>query len=175
MGSTGHVDVVETPFDVVARHEAARPTAKSLLVALCRGLEREALTQPPRTALVCLQDARHLVPSTLAVYADLAHAGTDVVMFGRGLRAWLAPGVRGVALDDDDPLADVWSVVLLGSARPVALAALDLFAEGVVDADRPFSAALSRDAEVAQACGQALGVAPPRPVLGAPGPGTPRP
>jgi hypothetical protein len=101
----------------VTRTEVARPTAKSLLVALCRGLEREALGAPPVVAAVTLQDARHLTRTTLEAYAALARTGTEVTMFGRGLRAWLAPGVRGVALDDDDPLGDVWSVTFLGGAR----------------------------------------------------------
>jgi hypothetical protein len=137
-----------TPYDVVTRHEPARPTAKSLLLALCRGLEREALASPPRAALVTLQDARHLTRSTLEVYAGLARAGTRVTMVGRGLRAWLAPGVRGVTLDDDDPIGDVWSLAFLGGERPVALAALDLFSEGVVETDRAFEVAMSRDPSV---------------------------
>ena len=148
---------LETPYDVVTRTEVARPTAKSLLTALCRGLEREALGDPPTTALVTLQDARHLSPSTLEVYAAMARAGTQVTMLARGLRAWLAPGVAGVSLDDDDPLVDVWSMVLLHPRRPVALAALDLYEEGVTDSARPFRVAVTRDPETVQACGRALG------------------
>ena len=151
-----------TPYDVVTRHEPARPTAKSLLLALCRGLEREALSSPPQAALVTLQDARHLTRATLDVYAGLARAGTRVTMFGRGLRAWLAPGVSGVALDDDEPLGDVWSLVFLGERRPVALAGLDRFSQGVVESDRAFEVAISRDPSVVVAAARSLGLDPSR-------------
>jgi hypothetical protein len=160
VGDRGLVVPDRTPYDVVTRAEVARPTPKSLLTALCRGLEREAFGDPPAVAAVTLQDVRHLTPATLEVYAALARAGTAVTMFGRGLRAWLAPGVRGVALDDDDPLGDVWSVVFLGGRRPVAMAALDLFTDGVTDAARPFRVATTRDQALVAACARVLGVGP---------------
>lgn len=174
MSDSGATSGVLTPYEVVTRTEVARPTAKSLLLALCRGLEREALGDPPPAAVVSLQDARHLTPATLGTYAALARAGTEVTMLGRGLRSWLAPGVRGVSLDDDDPLGDVWSLVLVHPRRPVALAALDLFAEGVTESARPFLVALTRDAATVEECARLLGVRP-RAVSGGPSGVTGRP
>ena len=174
MGDRGAAVQDITPYDVVARSEVTRPTPKSLLTALCRGLEREALAAPPPVAAVTLQDVRHLTPATLATYAELARAGTAVTMFARGLQAWLAPGVRGVALGDDDPLGDVWSLVFVGGARPVAMAALDLFTEGVTDAARGFRAATTREPQLVEACARVLGVDPP-PVSGTAAGGTRQP
>ena len=99
---------------------------------------------------------RHLSPRTRAVYTELAARGTDVVLLARDLQSWIAPGVRGVALDDDDPLVDVWSLVQLGPTRAVALAAVDLHTPGVVEDDRRFAAAVSRDRDVVVASLRAL-------------------
>ena len=174
-----------TPFAVVTRSQRAEPITQPRLVARCRAMEAEALASPPSLAAVLLQDGRHLTPATLRSYTTLAARGTDVVMYGRGLRAWLAPGVRGVAIGDDDPLGDVWAVVLAGSASPVVLAALDLFAEGSTEAERSFQVAVSRDSAVVRDCLRVLGLSEPlpadplvpvteRPVSGAARPGTPR-
>lgn len=148
-----------TPYDVLARRAPTEPATKADLVRRCRALERAALADPPDLAVVTLQDARHLSRRTLDAYTALARAGSTVVLAGRGLRAWLAPGVRGVDLADDDPLGDVWSVVLLGGGRPaapVALAALDRFTPGGAEEERGFALAVTREPALVAACAAAL-------------------
>ena len=146
-----------TPYAVVASVEPPRATSKRELIALCRELEERALAAPPEAAAVTLQDQRHLTGRTRAVYAALAARGTRTRMFGRGLQSWIAPGVTGISLDDDDPLVDEWVLVLPGET-PVVLAATDLGDTGCEDVDRSFTVAISRDAEVVSACGRLLGL-----------------
>jgi hypothetical protein len=91
------------------------------------------------------------------VYAELAAGGAAARLHARGLQAWLAPGVAGVALDDDDPLVDEWVVVLPGP-EPVVLAATDLGETGCSDGDRSFTYGVSHDPHVVAGCGRLLGI-----------------
>ena len=148
-----------TPYALVTAAEPPRPASKRELVRISRELERAALGQPPPAVAAVLQDVRHLSDRTRTVYSRLAEQGAHVRLHGRGLQAWLAPGVVGVALDDDDPLVDEWAVVVPGPL-PVAFAATDLGTLGGADADRAFLYAVSRDPQVVADCARALGVPP---------------
>lgn len=147
-----------TPCQLVHAVEPPAEATKRELIAVSRRLERAALTDPPAAVAATLQDARYLTDRTREVYASLARAGAEARLFARDLQTWLAPGVTGVALDDDDPLADEWVVVLPG-ASPVVFAATDLRTPDCDDDDdRCFSYAISRDPEVVRACAEALGI-----------------
>lgn len=115
-----------TPYDLVVQGERPCPASKDEVLRLTRALEREALAVPGPTG-ASLQDVRYVTERTRAAYARLAEAGAAPVLYARDLPAYVAPGVSGVALDDDDPLVDVWSLVVL-SERPVVMAAVDLHA-----------------------------------------------
>ena len=145
-----------TPYAVVASTETPRTTTKRELIGMCRELERVALSAPPPAVAVALQDQRHLTPRTREIYASLAAAGAPARMFARGLQSWIAPGVTGISLDDDDPLVDEWVLVVPGT-EPVVLAATDLDVPGTADFDSSFTFAVSRDGEVVSACGRLLG------------------
>ena len=95
-----------TPYQIVSAVQPISRAAKRTLLSLCRELEREALLDPPREVAATLQDVRYLTPRTRAVYVALAEAGASARLFARSLQAWLAPGVTGVALDDEEPLVD---------------------------------------------------------------------
>ena len=146
-----------TPYELVRRTTPVRDATKAELLSLTRGLERAALLAPPPSVAATLQDARYLTDRTRQVYAALAAAGAPGRLHARGLQAWLAPGVTGVSLDDDDPLVDEWVVVLPG-AEPVVFAATDLRVPGCADEDRCFSYAVSRDADLVRECGRLLGL-----------------
>ena len=147
-----------TPYGIVSAHEQVRESPKSALVAVCRGLEREALTDPPPAVAATLQDVRYLTPATRAVYAELAARGAPGRLYARSLQAWLAPGVSGTALSDDDPLVDEWTVVLPSLSHPVVFAATDCGLVGVEDGARTFTWAVSRDAGVVAAAAAVLGL-----------------
>ena len=146
-----------TPYAVVAAVEQPRPASKRELIALCRELEERALDAPPEAVAVALQDQRHLTARTRAVYTALAAQGTQARMLARGLQSWIAPGVTGVSLDDDDPLVDEWVLVVPGP-DPVVLAATDLALPGCADLDRSFTVAVSRDRHVVSTCATLLGL-----------------
>ncbi len=146
-----------TPYALVSASAPVRLASKRELVGLSRRLENKALRGAPTAVAAALQDARYLTDRTREVYARLASAGAPARLHARGLQAWLAPGVAGVALDDDDPLVDEWVVVVPG-AEPVVLAATDLGRTGCDDDDRTFSYAVSHDPEVVAGCGRLLGI-----------------
>jgi len=146
-----------TPYELVRRAEPVQDARKLELVRLTRRLERAALLAPPPAVAATLQDERYLTDRTRGVYAALAAAGAPARLYARGLQAWLAPGVTGVALDDDDPLVDEWVVVLPGR-DPVVFAATDLRTPDCEENDRCFSYGISRDAGVVEECGRLLGI-----------------
>ena len=142
---------LRTPYAVVTSVERPRPVTKRELVRLSRHLELAALACPPQTVAATLQDSRFLTARTRDVYRRVATTGASVTLLARGLQGWLAPGVRGVDLDEDDPLVDEW-VVLLHGPRPSVLAATDLHTPQEVDLDRNFAYATSSDPDVVAAC-----------------------
>ena len=145
-----------TPFGLVSAVVEATPTSKRELVRTSRRLEGVARRTRPPAVAAALQDARFLTDRTRAAYAALAEAGTPSRLHARGLQSWLAPGVTGVALDDDDPLVDEWVVVVPGD-EPVVLAAADLGLGGDDDA-AGFRGAVCHDPDVVLACGRLLGI-----------------
>ena len=146
-----------TPYELVRRTTPVQDATKAELLRLTRRLERGALRTPPPAVAATLQDQRYFTDRTREVYTALAAAGTPGRLHARGLLAWLAPGVVGVSLDEEDPLVDEWTVVLPG-ADPVVFAATDLRIPDCEDADRCFSYGVSRDPEVVEACGRLLGI-----------------
>jgi hypothetical protein len=146
-----------TPYELVRQAAPVQDTTKRELLRLTRRLERKALRAPPPAVAATLQDERFVTERTRRVYAALAAAGASARLHARGLQAWLAPGVEGVPLDDDDPLVDEWVLVLPGR-EPLVLAATDRRLSGCDDADRCFSYAVSSDPHVVASCGRLLGV-----------------
>lgn len=148
---------MQTPYALVSAVEPPVRAFKHDLLRQTRLLERAALDDPPPFVAAALQDARYLSPFTREVYAALARVGSRAVLHARGLQSWLAPGVTGIALDDDDPLVDEWVVVLPSRSAPVVFAATDLAQPCDLDRDRCFLYAVSRDPEIVAACAEALG------------------
>ena len=146
-----------TPYALVSAATDVRRGTKHELIRLSRQLERTAREGRPPAVAASLQDARFLTERTRAVYAEIAAAGAQTRLHARGLQAWLAPGVAGVCLDDDDPLVDQWVVVVPGP-EPVVLAATDLGDTGVADEQRTFTYGVSQDPHVVAGCGRLLGI-----------------
>ena len=144
-----------TPYEIVSAVERVRTARKPGLIAVTRGLEREALLDPPVAVGATFQDARFVTPRTRASYEALGARGVEVRLYARSLQAWLGSGVRGVALDDDDPLVDQWALVVPSVEHPVVFVATD-GVPGGADGDMPYTWATSRDPEVVEACARAL-------------------
>lgn len=141
-----------TPYGLVAAAERVRPARKTELLEVTRTLEERALADPPLQVAAALQDCRFVSERTRDVYARLAAAGTRATLLAHGLTAWVAPGVAGVPLDEDDPLVHEWVMVVPGTATPVVFAATDLDRPCDDDLDRSFSYAVSEDPELVEAC-----------------------
>lgn len=145
-----------TPCSTLSSLVHLRRIHKRQLLARVRALEIELLHEQPADLVgVCVQDSRLLTNRTLRTYAKIARTGVHVRVFARGLHARLAPGVEGVDLRDDDPLASEWCLVVLGAA-PVCLAARDLHEKTSVDGERVFSWGMSLDLSVVQAAAESL-------------------
>jgi hypothetical protein len=147
---------LRTPYAVVSSVELARPATKRELVQISRRAEAAAMARPPQLMVAALQDQRFLTARTREVYRRLASAGAAVTLMARGLQGWLDPGVRGVDLDEDDPLVDEWVVVLPSPAQPFVMAATDLRQPFHDDLERDFTYACSSDPEVVAACADLL-------------------
>lgn len=140
--------VRRTAFSIVTTRATPATATKGELLEHVRALERRALDGPDvAVAVACLQDARFLTAATVEVYAELARRGAQVLVLGRGVPAAVAPGVRGVDLDDDDPLGDEWTVLLAGRTFS-CFVAQDLLAPAADDADRDFEWAQTDDPAV---------------------------
>ena len=148
-----------TPYAVVSSTVAPRPVGKRELISISRSMEAAALAEPAAVVMAALQDQRFLTVRTRQVYRRLADAGARVTLYARGLQSWIAPGVRGVSLDDEDPLVDEW-VVVVPSRRPVVMAAADLGRPYEDDLLRGFSYAVSHDPDVVARCAALLGPEP---------------
>lgn len=116
-----------TPFDVVRGRRPTTTATAPVLAALSRHLEEGAHSpgQPP-VVLSTFQTAQRFTPSVAARYAALARSGPLVAAMGVGMGAVPAPGVRGTDLDRDDPLAQDWTVLVVGPHTAAGLVARDL-------------------------------------------------
>ena len=93
-----------SPYDAVAARCARAAAPRQLLLAISKHLEAQVAAQgEAAVVLAAFQDARHFTPSRAARYERLAAQAALVGALGVGLSAEPAPGVRGAALDADDP------------------------------------------------------------------------
>ena len=77
--------------------------------------------------------------------------------FGAGLSPEPAPGVRGAAVPPGDPLADEWSIVVLGTHGAVAMAAQDVGDDAGSDPDdRRFRYTMTQDRDLVVSAGVSL-------------------
>jgi hypothetical protein len=105
-----------TPYELLRRTTPVQDATKSELLGLTRRLERAALRTPPPAVAATLQDQRYS-PTDARGLHRARRGRAPARLHARGLRAWLAPAVVGVSLDEDDPLVDEWTVVLPGPTR----------------------------------------------------------
>lgn len=143
------------PFDLVAAAAPVSLAPKRELLLRVRDLEARALSAGTTSAVACLQDERFLTPWTREVYRTLAGRGARVLLYARGLQAYLDEGVAGVDLADEDPLVDQWMVLFEGE-DPVCLAARDLQGPDALE-ERSFEYAVTSDPAVVRSVADSLG------------------
>lgn len=134
-----------SPWALVSASDQVRRSAKPLLSAISRQLERQALAMGDSAVVFgTFQHARHFSAGTGRRYATLAAHSPFTAAFATGLPAEPARGVRGVPLSPRDPLTDEWDVVVVGPHFAGALLARDL-GDGGPDAQRRFDYLVTYD------------------------------
>lgn len=133
-----------TPFEVAAAARATRTASKALLLAMSKHLERQAgAIGESCLVLAAFQTAVAFSYATRR-YTRLASNNSFVAIFGSGLTADAASGVRGIDLSSTEPLSREWDVIVVGAhfaavlaaRQPDACAAADTNWEYVLSYDR---------------------------------------
>jgi hypothetical protein len=139
-----------SPFDTVSARLAPRRGSKELLLAISKHLEAQVAAQgEAAVVLASFQEARHFTARSAARYQQLATHAALVGALGVGIGSEPAPGVRGAALDADDPLKGEWNVVVIGPHFAAAFVARDLGDTGCADMARRFDFCLTYDRSLA--------------------------
>lgn len=147
--------VAATPFDVVGSNRT-QTGRKRLLLAMSRHIEDQGLELPiPPVVLSAFQDASRVDAATAHRYARLAERCSLVVALGAGMPDEPAPGVRGIDLDDDDPLVGEWTVIVVGAHYAAALIARDLGDRGP-ELDRRFEFTVTHDRQLVLTAARSL-------------------
>jgi EAL domain-containing protein (putative c-di-GMP-specific phosphodiesterase class I) len=145
-----------SPFNRVGRHLPLRIARKPQLLAMSHHLEWQAAVQPNSPILLAaFEHADFFTWATGQRYAALTRRCPLVGAFGVDMVPEPAPGVRGAAIDWEDPLADEWSVVVLSPHFAAALLARDL-GEPRGNPNRRFEFALTHDRRLVTAAARSL-------------------
>ncbi|WP_156045860.1 MULTISPECIES: EAL domain-containing protein [Actinomycetes] len=147
--------VPDQPSQLITRRQVA---TKQVLVRYSRYLEHHAATlAEPVTILASFQHATHFTDRDAQRYAALAAANPLVAVIATDLPPDPAAGVRGTTIADDHPLADEWTLVILGRHFFAALIARDLHTDTPrTDHDRRFTYTLTYNRDTVTAAGRAL-------------------
>jgi EAL domain-containing protein (putative c-di-GMP-specific phosphodiesterase class I) len=148
--------VPQTPFELVRKSIPTRTASKQLLQTLCRQLEIQATNQmDPPVLLSAYQTAEQFTAATARHYTQLAATCPIVGALAVGMPEEPAPGVRGAALDPDDPLVGEWTVVLVGAHYAAAFIARDIGDTGP-DLERRFDYTITHDRDIVIRAGRSL-------------------
>jgi EAL domain-containing protein (putative c-di-GMP-specific phosphodiesterase class I)/DICT domain-containing protein len=147
-----------SPFETVAAHRSVRRGNKRLLLALSLQIEAQARgLGASAVVLSTFQQAPFFTARTAARYSAMAEHAALVGALGVGLSAQPAEGVRGIALDQGDPLRGEWDVTVIAPHFAMAFVARELDdGSGVADMERSFDFAMTYDRELAVAAARAM-------------------
>lgn len=145
-----------SPFTLLPAGTPLRRAPKALLIELSKQLEREAMRLGDTCVVAStFQFARHFTPATRSRYRDLADRVGFVCALGEDLPETPLPGVRGAALDPQDPVRGEWDVVVLAPHFAAALLARDLGDTGP-ERERTFEYALTYQRTTVSAAARSL-------------------
>ncbi|MHB8243630.1 MAG: sensor domain-containing phosphodiesterase [Solirubrobacteraceae bacterium] len=152
----GLPDRQPSPFEIVTERLPTRRANKRLLLALSLQIEgRTSSLGRSAVVLSSFQEAQHFSAVTRRRYSELSRRAALVGALGVGLDAQPAPGVRGVALDSEDPLRGEWNVAVIDPHFAMAFVARDLGDDGP-DMDRRFDFAITYDRDLAVKAARAM-------------------
>jgi EAL domain-containing protein (putative c-di-GMP-specific phosphodiesterase class I) len=134
-----------TPFEVATRHLSPSRMTKHTLMPLSMNMEAMASHAPESMVLLAtFQLYKYFSPAVRARYAARAADGAFTAAFAQGMPTHPATGVRGVPLDDDDPMLKEWNVIIVDSYFAGGLFAREIPTSGPEPA-REFELVLSHD------------------------------
>ncbi|HEX4483069.1 MAG TPA: EAL domain-containing protein [Solirubrobacteraceae bacterium] len=149
-----------SPFETVAAHRSVRRGNKRLLLALSMQIEAQAHGLGSSAVILSnFQQARFFTAKTAARYSAMAARSALVGALGVGLCEQPADGVRGVALDQADPLRGEWDVTVIAPHFAMAFVARERDEDAgadVEDMERSFDFATTYDRELAVAAARAM-------------------
>ncbi len=146
-----------TPYSLIVQREDLRVGRKQIILAMSQHLELQARSQnDPPIVLASFQTADRFTAATARRYIGIALTCPLVAAVAAGLPSAPAPGVRGAALNPDDPLINEWTVAIIGAHYAGALIARDLADTNVTDMDRRFSFLITHDRDLVLAAGRSL-------------------
>jgi len=149
-------EVASSPFEVVSAERPTRRATKRLLLALSLQIEAQASGLGASAVLLSsFQEAQYFTPLTAARYARISLAAALVGALGVGFSQTPVAGVRGVGLEETDPLRGEWDVVVIGSHFAMAFVARELGDMGA-DMERRFDFAVTYDRELALEAARAM-------------------
>ncbi len=145
-----------TPFEVARKHRPVIRTTKQMLKCLSRHLENKCLQlAEPAVLLATFQQIRNFDEHARRRYHELAERCVFTAVYGQGMPAHPAEGIRGGPLRADDPLAGEWTVVVLATHFAGGLFACDRGGPGAHD-DREFDFVLTYDRDLVIEAAQPL-------------------
>jgi EAL domain-containing protein (putative c-di-GMP-specific phosphodiesterase class I) len=144
-----------SPFEAVVAHRQTRRGDKRLLLSLSMQIESQAASLGSSAVVLSTFQARFFTPRASARYSRLSEHAALAGALGVGLPERPAPGVRGVALHQADPLRGEWDVTVIAPHFAMAFVARELGDEGP-DMQRRFDFVTTYDRDLAIAAARAL-------------------
>ncbi|ROQ05666.1 EAL domain-containing protein (putative c-di-GMP-specific phosphodiesterase class I) [Rathayibacter sp. PhB93] len=116
-----------TPFEIVASVLPSRRSSRDLLLQMSHFLEARARASGDSAILLStFQQGSNLTPPTAVRYAALAEECALVFAFAAGAPDSLSPAIRVQEIDEDEPLAAEWDVVVLTADFAATLVAREI-------------------------------------------------
>jgi EAL domain-containing protein (putative c-di-GMP-specific phosphodiesterase class I) len=144
-----------TPFDLASAHRPVRTGSINLLAAISRELEHQA-ARSSRTSLLLssFPDADRWRSHTDGLYEQLAGELAFVAVLAAGMPPEPARGLRGVNIQEDDPVSGTWNVIVISAHFSAMLAAKERPDDG--SEEQQFDFIFTYDRDVIVECAQAL-------------------
>lgn len=143
-----------TPYELATARCSVRQGTIPLLAAISRELERQAAISSRTSLLISsFPDADRGMSQMNEVYAELASELAFAAVLAVDMPSEPLPGVRGISVYDDDPVAGTWNVIVLSAHFSAMVAAKE---RAATHEAQEFDFIFTYDREVIIECAQSL-------------------
>ncbi len=144
-----------TPFEMASASRPVRRGTMPLLASISRELERQAARGHRGSVLISsFPDADSSTAHIDTVYEELASELAFAATLAVGMPPVPGPGLRGVSIQEDDPLQGTWNVLVIGAHFASMLAARKL--KKVGGGLDQFDFVFTYDRDIIVECAQAM-------------------